>query len=235
MYASLAIHTSFKIKVQPTISKTAGHRFEPCCPCHKLLICFYTFISQNFSPWIDYQLRINFAFLESLGVIVEDKISLVISIISLALSFFLGGWTVYRDAIQKPKFRLTIGPRTIIQKNRDPIGPDFYVQALNLGPLSNRIGLVFGRPSWFQRQFKKKPSAMISPDYTHVGHTARAQVVEIGDTVSFVFPLNGDFLKADFAQIGVSDGYGRMHWASRKVTQRAYAEALAAKNKAETA
>jgi hypothetical protein len=43
-------------------------------------------------------------------------------------------------------------------------------------------------------------------------HTARAQRVEVGDTATFVFPLGGDYLYQDFAQIGVTDGFERTNW-----------------------
>jgi len=152
-------------------------------------------------------------------------LSLAISFVALLVSIFVTGWTVYRDVIQKPRFRVTASVKSIVQPRHDPIGPDFWVQALNMGPLPNRVGVVFARPSWFNRRFRKAHSAFITHDYDHLGSTAKGQRVEVGDTVSFVFPLNGDFLFENYAQMGVTDGYGRVHWCSRKNFEAAMADA----------
>ncbi|MGX5851537.1 hypothetical protein ACWGTO_31375 [Mesorhizobium sp. PL10] len=152
-------------------------------------------------------------------------LSLAISFVALLISIFVTGWTVYRDVIQKPTFRVTAAVKSILQQHRDPIGPDFWVQALNMGPLPNRVGVVVARPSWFNRTFHKARSAFITHDYDHLGSTAKGQRVEVGDAVSFVFPLNGDFSFENFAQMGVTDGYGRIHWCSRKNFNAAISDA----------
>lgn len=153
-------------------------------------------------------------------------LSLFISGLALVVSAFVAGWTVYRDAIQKPRFRVTAGVKSILQQGQPPIGPDFYVEALNLGPLPNRIGMVWVRPSWFDRVIRRKPSAVIMHDHGHLASTAKAQRVEVGDTATFVFPLNADFPLEEFGQIGVHDGYGRVHWASKATTANAIKQAL---------
>jgi hypothetical protein len=49
-----------------------------------------------------------------------------------------------------------------------------------------------------------------------LGYNARVMRLEVGDQANFVFPYNNDsFLKEDFSQIGVADGFGRVHWCSR--------------------
>lgn len=152
--------------------------------------------------------------------------SLILSLLALLVSAFVAGWTVYRDAIQKPRFRVGVAVKTIHQHGQPPIGPNLYVDALNLGPLPNRIGPVFARPSWFDRKFRKKLKAFIMHDASHPGTSAKDQMVEVGDSVSFAFPINEQmFQHQQFAQIGVADGYGRMHWAPKKMVAKAYAEA----------
>lgn len=104
----------------------------------------------------------------------------------------------------------------MVQAGREPDGPHIFVDALNMGPVSNRFGLVFCRESWWQRRIEDTGGAFIYPDYAH-GATTRGSVrIEVGDTATSVFPYDADcFLKEDFVQVGVSDGYGRMHWAPR--------------------
>ncbi|TIM26036.1 MAG: hypothetical protein E5Y63_31555 [Mesorhizobium sp.] len=152
-------------------------------------------------------------------------LSLVISVLALLISIFVTGWTVYRDVIQKPRFRVTTSVKHVYQQHQALIGPDFWVEALNMGPSPNRVGLVFARPSWFNRKFRKAKSAFIAHDHTHLGSTAKGQRVEVGDTVGFVFPLRGEFLSGNFAQMGVADGFGRIHWASGKSFRAAAADA----------
>ena len=127
------------------------------------------------------------------------------------------GWTIYRDAIRKPKFRVSISLKTVVQAGREPDGPHIFVEALNMGPDSNRFRIVFCRNSWWQRRIKGAVGgAFIYSDYAHVAATRGGERIEVGDTATSVFPYDADcFLKDDFVQVGVSDGYGRMHWAPR--------------------
>ncbi len=57
---------------------------------------------------------------------------------------------------------------------------------------------------------------MIYPDYKHWATTRASTKIEVGDQANFVFPYDEkSFLKEDFSQIGVADGFGRVHWSSR--------------------
>jgi hypothetical protein len=144
---------------------------------------------------------------------------LAITISSLTL-----GWTIYRDAIKKPKFLVDIGVKKIVQAGHDDDGPYVLVEVLNLGPFPNRIGLTFLRKNWIKRRFgdRKCGSAMLYPDYHHWATTLASTRLEIGDQANFVFPYNKDsFLKDDFLQVGVADGFGRIHWTSRRDFRRA--------------
>ncbi len=102
-------------------------------------------------------------------------ISLGVSGVSLLISAFVAGWTVYRDVIQKPKFRVNIGVKKVLQAGRPEIGPDIYIEALNLGPLPNRIGVLFATPSWFRRRVLRQEAAFIAYDHRHMAHTATGQ------------------------------------------------------------
>jgi hypothetical protein len=111
-----------------------------------------------------------------------------------------------------------------MQRGRPNDGPHLFVEALNLGPLPNRANSVFVRRGWFKRRFgdRKKGTAFIYPDFAHSLTTAAASKIEVGDTATFVFPYRADcFLKEGFIQLGVSDGYGRVHWCRRKDYQQA--------------
>jgi hypothetical protein len=148
----------------------------------------------------------------------QSYLSTITSILAICVSSLTLGWTIYRDAIKKPAFRVTIAVKRIVQAGRGEEGPYVFVEALNVGPIPNRIGLPFARKNWIKRRFfdRKCGSAMIYPDYHHWATTRASTKLEVGDQANFVFPYNKkSFLKEDFCQIGVADGFGRIHWSSR--------------------
>ncbi|APO74294.1 hypothetical protein AM571_CH01459 [Rhizobium etli 8C-3] len=156
----------------------------------------------------------------------NELITLVLSTASFAVSLFIAGWTVFRDAIQKPKFRVTISIKKVFMPDGiKTIGPDIFVEALNLGPSPNRAVAVFARPSWLNRKLGKR-SAYIHPDYTHIANNVPKERIEVGNGATFVFPLSTNtFLDAGFSQVGVSDGFGKIHWADRKEMLKAAEQA----------
>ena len=63
---------------------------------------------------------------------------------------------------------------------------------------------------------------MLYPDYHHWATTKASTRLEIGDQANFVFPYNNEsFLKDNFLQVGVADGFGRIHWAPRRDLRKA--------------
>ena len=146
-----------------------------------------------------------------------ETYTVVLSIISLSIAMLTFGWTVYRDVVQKPKFRVSVEICSIFQSGQPPDGPHIFVRALNLGPLPNRLGIVFTRRSWWHRKIHPTEAfAFITPDHTHPACTQAGARLEVGDTGTFVFPYDKDcFLREDSAKIGITDGYGRTHWAPR--------------------
>ncbi|MTD99844.1 hypothetical protein GIY56_06065 [Paracoccus sp. YIM 132242] len=156
---------------------------------------------------------------------------LLVSGLSLVVSAFIAGWTVYKDVVRKPRFRVSIGVKNIYQGSTT-IGPDIWIEALNLGPSPNRIGVPFGRPSWIKRTFLRRMGFFIGYDHSHAGASAKGQRVEVGDMAAFVLPLSSDFVDADFAQIGVSDGFGNLHWCKKSNVRAAKTAIREARRKA---
>jgi len=154
----------------------------------------------------------------------QNYVPTITSILAITLSSLTLGWTIYRDAIRKPKFKISIGVKKIIQAGREPEGPLIAVEALNMGPMPNRIGLSFVRKNWIERRVfdRERGSAMIYPDYHHRLATPASTRLEVGDQANLFFPYDKDcFLKESYSQIGVSDGFGRIHWASRRDVRKA--------------
>ena len=99
----------------------------------------------------------------------QTYIPTITSVVAIAISSLTLGWTIYRDAIRKPKFRVDVAVKKIIQAGHPEDGPYVFVEALNLGPIANRIGLTFLRKSWIKRRLidRKHGGAMVYPDYHH--------------------------------------------------------------------
>jgi hypothetical protein len=162
----------------------------------------------------------------------SDTITAVTALVSLFISALTFGWTIYRDIVQKPRFRMSAGVKSIAQQGRPPEGPYLFVEALNLGPIPNRINVVFLRCGWWARKIRRTPVSAVFADHAHPATTQAGKRIEVGDTGTFIIPmLSGGFLdQDDWAQIGMSDGFGRMHWAPRsdmKGLRKRYRELLA--------
>lgn len=149
----------------------------------------------------------------------QIAISTVASLVAILLSSLTLGWTIYRDAIRKPKFRVGVAKKTIVQRGMPDIGPYLSVEALNLGPIPNRSGVPLMRKSWLSRRLldRNNSLAFIYPDYGHPGTTPANERLEVGDRASFAFPYEARTpLRENFVQFGVTDGFGQTHWSSRK-------------------
>lgn len=145
-------------------------------------------------------------------------ISIITSVVAIGISSLTLGWTIYRDAIRKPKMRITVGVKRLVQKDRNPEGPYLFIEALNMGPIPNRVGLTFARKSWIKRRILDRETgiAMIYPDFAHWAATKASTRLEVGDSANFIFPYRqGIFLNDDFSQVGVADGFGQVHWSKR--------------------
>ena len=154
----------------------------------------------------------------------EISTTTIASILAVAISAVALGWNIYRDAIRRPRFRTSIAIKSILQEGKPARGPFVFVEALNMGPLPNRIGFTFARKSWFKRYFLDRTysGAFIYPDYRNPATTPASTRLEVGDSGSFAFQYDKDcFLKEDFSQIGVADGFGKVHWAPRNQLKNA--------------
>jgi hypothetical protein len=161
--------------------------------------------------------------IETKGPSLIEAIPLITSMIAIVVSSLTLGWTIYRDAIRKPKFRVSVGIKSIVQAERQPQGPFVFVEALNMGPIPNRAQSVFARAKWLKRRLRKNRwMIFVYPDYSHPGTTPAGSKMEVGDTATFIFPYaKVCFLGENVSQVGVSDGFGTIHWAPSRQMRKA--------------
>lgn len=155
---------------------------------------------------------------QSEPITLVNIISLTVSLLSFFVAALVAGWTIYRDAIRKPKFRVSISVRILIG-SRGQVGERFLsVAALNLGPLPNRINNLWMKPTAYDHiKYGKRHAAFVTADFTHAANTPVGTKIEVGDTADLVFPYNADcFLSEKMSKIGVMDGYGNLHWIPRR-------------------
>lgn len=139
----------------------------------------------------------------------------ILAILALSVSMLTLGWTIYRDAIRKPRFRVSIAIKTIVGAGIKPSSPFLAVQALNLGPDPNRVQMVVARRAWWRRWTTPDDfNVIVIPQHKHIAASPPAARVEVGDSAVLVIPYDKDaFVGGDFARVGLTDGYGRTHWA----------------------
>jgi hypothetical protein len=145
-----------------------------------------------------------------------------LSIIAIATSMFTLGWSVYRD-VRRPKLKISISINRIVAQGASASDRFISLSALNLGPIPNRVNMPYMTKSWLRRIILRDswPHAVILPDYHHPGTSneqQRTSRIEIGDSITFAFPLDDEsFLSnAEYIGIGVTDGFGRAHFAPRR-------------------
>ena len=154
----------------------------------------------------------------------QSLVSTIASVLAIAISSLTLGWTIYRDAIRKPKFRVNITAKKIIRAGHPTEEPYLFVEALNLGPIPNRVGLTFLRKNWIRRKIldREHGGAMVYPDFKHWATTQASTRLEVGDQANFVFTYDPTcFLAHSFMQVGVADGFGSVHWCSRREFRKA--------------
>ncbi len=151
----------------------------------------------------------------------------VLATVAICLAVVTLGWTVYRDAVQKPRFRVSIQVTTF-RTETGAVGPFLTVNAINLGPLPNRYQTLCARYSRWDRT-RSMGMFTISPVSDSPFNTPPGTKIEVGDKATFATPYEeANFLRARYWKIGVLDGYGRIHWVPRSQVENATNEFLEA-------
>lgn len=64
------------------------------------------------------------------AVELQTIVPTITSILAICISSTTLGWTIYRDAIRKPKFRVDVGVKKIMQAGEVPEGPLWLLKPL---------------------------------------------------------------------------------------------------------
>ncbi len=148
----------------------------------------------------------------------KEDISLLISIVAVCVAGLALGWNIYRDIILKAKIKVSLHIVTLIQSNI-PEGPQYIrISATNFGPGRVKIMNIHAMNApWKKRLLQTKQYGVITPDNENLLSGKIPSWIEEGDKLDLLLPYTKIcFLDQNFSHVGVSDFYGRSHWAPKQ-------------------
>ena len=155
-----------------------------------------------------------------------EQLALIVSFVSVLISSVALGWNIYRDIILKARVRISFSVVFILHESL-PERPQYLnICATNFGPGAITLSIIIAKesPLW-RRIVRKEKYAMINPDYTNPLSGRLPAKLEVGDKLELLLPFVQDCLLArPFSKVGISDYFGREHWAPRKDIVRARSE-----------
>ena len=153
-----------------------------------------------------------------------ENIALAISIASAVIASLSLGWNIYRDVVLRARVRVSFSIVSIIHESLPDRPRYLSISATNFGPGPVTLSMPCAKnaPLW-RRIARKTKHAVINPDYTNPLSGKLPKKVEVGDKLDLLLPYKKDcLLHARFTHVGLSDYFGRMHWAPRAQLKAAY-------------
>lgn len=145
----------------------------------------------------------------------KDQVALLISFGSLLIASLSLGWNIFRDVILKAKVLVSCSIVFIIHESM-PERPEYVrIEATNFGPGPVNVSTLCVKqaPLW-RRLLRKTKWAVITHDWTNPMSAKLPVKIEVGDQIKLLLPYDKNcFLKEPFTHVGISDYYGRIHWA----------------------
>jgi hypothetical protein len=149
-------------------------------------------------------------------------VPVIISIGALVLSAFSLGWNIYRDVILRPRLRVRFGIKQIAVNGKlsDAL---IILSGANYGPGQITCTGVISDKNSLARRFRRKwRRAFVIPDFAHPLCHKLPHRLNMAEEVNLFFPMIQDcFLGYRPTRVGISDSFGRIHWASKQETREA--------------
>jgi hypothetical protein len=151
--------------------------------------------------------------------LVRQWLPIAISLVSLIVAGVALGWNIYRDVILKARVRVHFAVIGIVTPGQPSTDPDrrLRIGVTNHGPGAVKIEMIHGQEAPLWRRLLRRPQHfVILNDHTNPLNPRLPHRLEVGDTLTLLLPYNQDcFLKGAATNIGVSDSFGRLHFAPR--------------------
>ena len=131
-------------------------------------------------------------------------------------------WNFYRDVRLKPKLRVELGVKNIIDGSDVSKPPLLIISATNCGPGQITCGMVMVKKSSLLRRILRRVQRFtVVHDYTNPLCSRIPNRLNMAEEINLVFTYNPDcFLKLHPTHVGLSDSFGRYHWAPPRLSGR---------------
>lgn len=160
-----------------------------------------------------------------------SELALGISIFSVIVAAFSLGWNIYRDVMLKAKVKVAFGVRVMLHSSMPERPRLLIISATNFGPGAVTLSAIYVKnaPLW-RRVLRKTEYGFIMHDYANPMSGQLPKKLEMGEKLDLLLPYDKEcLLSADCTHIGLTDYFGRTHWAPRsdvKKAKQAYVKAF---------
>lgn len=143
-----------------------------------------------------------------------------LSALSLCLASFSLGWNVYRDLVLKARIKVELTVVSIVSPGQPESLDKHYVhlRVTNHGPGKVRLTTIVGKvaPLW-RRLAKRVGHFVVSNDPSNPYNSRLPITLEVGDSADLHMRYDSkSVLNSNATHVGVSDSFGRHHYASRQ-------------------
>jgi hypothetical protein len=151
------------------------------------------------------------------------EFALLVSIFSVVIASLSLGWNIYRDVVLKARVDVSFAVVTLIDQSRRDRPQYLNIKATNFGPGVVTLSTIVVKDSRLWTRLMRQPRyAIITPDYTNPLSAKLPAKLEAGDKIELLLPYDKEaFLKERFNRVGLSDYFGRIHWARIREFKRA--------------
>ena len=150
----------------------------------------------------------------------QATVAILISVLSLLVSFAALGWNIYKEIGLRPRLRVSCSVITVVN------GPNrankIAFMAVNHGPGQIQIKGITLKSTWWARLRGKSKYFTLIPEWDNPLNTRLPAALAVGDQATFIVPYTSDcFLSSPVAIAGLTDTFNREHWAPRRHLRRA--------------
>lgn len=152
-----------------------------------------------------------------------SEIAIVISVASVSIAGFSLGWNIYRDVILKAKVVIDFSIGQLFQPDSSHQSDYINISAVNHGPGLVKLSTVKMKDSsWWRWLLRKEKYGFVIHDYRNPLSGQLPHKLEVGENFQLLFPYEEDcFLKNGWSHVGITDYFGRTHWAQSKQIKKA--------------
>lgn len=154
---------------------------------------------------------------------VEIWVPIGISLLSLVVGGVALGWNIYRDVVLKARVNVRVAVVNIVDRGGHFGDSKISITVTNHGPGPVRIQMIHGKiaPLW-RRLLRRSRYFVVMQDTTDPLSGRLPAKLDVGDSIDLFLPYEERaFLSGEVTHIGVTDSFGRVHYAPRTALKAA--------------